>query len=100
MIPFHQSLIIRQLRQKQIEGYLRFVKKEREGGSIKKPCRPNKKNTRLNFGVDIGIMIPFHQSLFTLFIKNKQIFDNGLHTFLYVFQNACVVSSGYLFGIF
>jgi hypothetical protein len=21
--------------------------------SIKKPCRPNKKNTRLNFGVDI-----------------------------------------------
>jgi hypothetical protein len=45
--------IIRQLRQKQIEGYLRFVKKEREGGSIKKPCRPNKKNTRLNFGVDI-----------------------------------------------
>ena len=26
-------------------------------------------------------MVPFHQSLSTLFIKNKQIFNNGLHRF-------------------
>jgi hypothetical protein len=26
----------------------------------------------------IGVMIPFHESLFTLYIKNKQIFENGL----------------------
>ena len=45
--------IIRQLRQKQIESYLTFVKQEREGGSIKRPCKPNKRHTRPNFGLNI-----------------------------------------------
>ncbi|CAC5360780.1 unnamed protein product [Mytilus coruscus] len=52
----HERLKInRQLRQKQIESYLRFVRdlKERDGGSVKKPCKPNRKNTRPFFPEDL-----------------------------------------------
>ena len=52
----HERLKInRQLRQKQIESYLKFVRdlKERGGGSVKKPCKPNRKNTRPFFPEDI-----------------------------------------------
>ncbi|XP_069104631.1 unconventional myosin-XVI-like [Argopecten irradians] len=41
-----------QLRQKQVQSYLTFIKSERENnkGSIKRPRKPNKRNTCVKFG--------------------------------------------------
>ncbi|KAK3096266.1 hypothetical protein FSP39_025127 [Pinctada imbricata] len=54
VLPLAQrQKVTRQLRQKQVEGYLAFIKTEGGGqGSFKKPRKANKKGTAVNFTTD------------------------------------------------